>query len=376
MSAQKHPAPRRLAEIAAAIGADLVGDGAFVVSSAQHPALAAGPDTLALAMDEGSAKLLPHTKARAAIVTDRALVDPARFAGGLVAPRDAMRLALAALLDLFPRPVHAGAGIHPTAWVDPAATLGSGVSLGPFVSVGPGARIGAGSVVLDHASIGAGAALGEDCLIHAGVRVGDRCRLGKRVIVQPNAVIGADGFSFVQRGVGSVESARRSGGTITDANTAHVRINSIGWVELGDDVEIGAGTCIDRGTLAATRVGRGTKIDNLCQIAHNCTIGEDCLIAGHTGLAGSVKLGNRVVLAGRVGVADNRTIGDDSIVVAGSGVGQDIPPKQIWGGYPAGPRERKAVEMLNVGRLPRIQRDLEAAKERLDRLERALGPGT
>lgn len=372
MSALKHPAPRSLAELATLLEAELIGDGAEMVASVAHPALA-GPGALALAMDEGSAKLLPDTRARAAIVTGKARLDPARFAGGLVTRLPA-RVALAALLDLFPRPVHVAKGVHPTAWIDPTAELGAGVSIGPFVSVGPGARIGAGSAVLDHASIGAGATVGDDCLIHAGARIGDRCRLGKRVIVHPNAAIGADGFSYVQREDGSIESAKRTGGTITATNTGNIRIGSIGWVELGDDVEIGAGTCVDRGTLAATRIGRGTKIDNLCQIAHNCAIGEDCLIAGHSGLAGSVKLGNRVVLAGRVGVADNRSIGDDSIVVAGSGVGQDIPPRSVWGGYPAGPREKKAVEMLNIGRLPRIQRDLETAKERLDRLERAIGP--
>ncbi|MCW5774006.1 MAG: UDP-3-O-(3-hydroxymyristoyl)glucosamine N-acyltransferase, partial [Rhodospirillaceae bacterium] len=261
-------------------------------------------------------------------------------------------------------------GIHPSAAIDPSAVVGEGAAIGPFCHVGPGARIGARTRIVSKSPIGPGAAIGADCLIHAGARIGDRCVLGDRVILQPNVVIGADGFGYVTPEKGSIESAKETGGRIEAKNTALVRIHSIGNVVIGDDVEIGAGTCIDRGTLGATRIGRGTKIDNLVQIGHNCTIGENCLIAGMCGLSGSVTVGNRVTLAGGVGVADHVKIGDDAIVMARSGVATAVPPREVWGGYPAMPREEAARQLFHTRRAPRMLRDIEDLKQRLARLEK------
>lgn len=357
---------RSLSDIATALGAQLVGDGSIMVRGVAHPAMAA-PDMLALAVEEGAEKALSHTKAMAAAVAEGRASALSSMKGGIVVARP--RLALAKLLEIFDRPPVAPAGVNPSAVVDPSASIGDGVSIGPLCHVGPRARIGARSRILAQVSVGADASVGEDCLLHSGSRIGDRCVLGNRVIVQPNAVIGGDGFSFVTPEKGSIESAYASGGRIEAQNLEIVRINSVGFVQIGDDVEIGASTCIDRGTLGPTRIGRGTKIDNLVQIGHNCTIGENCLIAGMCGLSGSVKLGNRVTLAGGVGVADHLSIGDDAIVMARSGVGTSIPPREIWFGYPAQPRTAAVRALMDGQHAALARRDISQLKQRVARLE-------
>ncbi|MFO0988200.1 MAG: UDP-3-O-(3-hydroxymyristoyl)glucosamine N-acyltransferase [Alphaproteobacteria bacterium] len=370
MTAAAAPA-RTLTDIAAALGAQLVGDGSVLIRGVAHPAMAAA-DMLALAVEDGAEKLLARTRASTAAVAEGRAAALAGLKGGIVVKRP--RLALARLLEIFDRPPVTAPGIHPSAVIDPTATIGPDASIGPLAAVGPQARIGARVRILAQATVGAGAAIGDDTLIHSGARIGDRCVLGRRVIVQPNAVIGADGFSFVTPEKGSVESARESG-RIEAQNTAIVRINSIGNVEIGDEAEIGAGTMVARGTLGPTRIGRGTKIDNLCQIGHNCTIGANCLIAGKVGLSGSVKLGDRVTLAGAVGVADHVSIGDDSILLAGSGVATSVPPGEIWGGMPAQPYKDVKNLHVNFKRLPRMVRDMLALRDRVAELEKRLQAG-
>lgn len=370
MTAAAAPA-RSLTDIATALGAQLVGDGSVLVRGVAHPAMAAA-DMLALAVEEGAEKLLPRTKAAAAAVAEGRAEALAGLKGGIVVKRP--RLALAMLLEIFDRPPVAAAGVHPSAVIDPTATIGPDASIGPLCFVGANARVGARVRLLAQVTVGAGASVGDDSLIHSGARIGERCVLGQRVIVQPNAVIGADGFSFVTPERGSIESARETG-RVEAQNVAIVRINSIGNVELGDEVEIGAATMVARGTLGPTRIGRGTKIDNLCQIGHNCTIGANCLIAGNVGISGSVKIGDRVTLAGGVGVADHLSIGDDSILIAGSGVWQSIPPREIWGGYPAQPWKESQNFYLHVKRLPRMLRDMMALRDRVAELEKRLQAG-
>ena len=145
---------------------------------------------------------------------------------------------------------------------------------------------------------------------------------------------------------------------------------SLGGLVVGNDVEIGANSCIDQGTIVPTRIGQGTKIDNQVQIGHNVTVGENCLICGRVGIAGSVTIGDRVVLGGAVGIADHLTIGNDAIVMAMSGVGTNIPQKAVFGGFPATPRERMMENFLNINRLKLFFRKIEALTERLDQIEK------
>lgn len=362
-------ATHTLHDIARALGADLVGDGSVVVATVAHPLLAEGADTLALATDETAELALSETRAVSAVVVSGREAALAPLKGGIVVSRP--RYALAQLLEMFARPPVVESGVHPSAIVHPTATIGADVSIGAGCHIGPGTTIGGRTCVLPHVTLGADVTVGEDSLIHAGVRIGDRCVLGHRVIVHPNAVIGSDGFGFVTPEKGSVESAKATG-RVESTNVALVRVNSIGIVVIDDDVEIGAGTCVDRGTVGVTRIGRGTKIDNLVQIGHNSTIGENCLIAGTCGLSGSVTLGDRVSLGGGVGVSDHISIGDDAVIVARSGVATSVPPRQVWGGFLAAPWQDATQDLFSTRRVPRMLRDLDDLRQRLARLEQRM----
>jgi len=348
-----------LADLAAALGLELVGDGAIRIRRPAHPA-EAGPDDLAVAMDRRYGDALSAGRARAAILWPGA--DPAEHGldAALLAPRP--RYAMAGLTAHFAPPTEAAPGVHPSAVIDPSAELGRAASVGPLAVIGPGARVGAGAVVLAHASLGAQAEIGSGTVLHSGARVGARCRLGARVLVHPNAVIGADGFSFTTAEPGAVEAAKARGAVDTPSDAGHVRIHSLGAVAIGDDVEIGAGATIDRGTLRDTVVGAGTKIDNQVQVGHNVRIGRDCLICAQVGLAGSAEIGDRVVLGGKVGVADNIRIGEDSVVAGASAVGSHVPARSVMMGVPAMPRDRFRRLHMALGRLPRMMERLAAAE--------------
>ena len=367
------PEPHTLNDLAELLGAEVLGDGGFTVSAVAHPVFARHRETLALAMDEGSHALLCRTHAGAAIVARGMELDPERFAGGL-AFEGRSRAVLARLTRLFSPPLHHAPGIHPSAVVDPDAKIGDGASVGPLCVVGPGARIGAGAVLLSQVTVAAGAEVGAGSILHPGVRIGENCAIGQTCILHHNASIGADGFGFVTAEEGSVESAQQTG-EVSAFNFDILRIDSLGTAIVGDNVEIGAGSCVDRGTLGPTRIGDGTKIDNLVQIGHNATVGENVMIAGSAGLAGSAKVGDRAVIGGMAGIADHRTVGDDAIVAGKAGVARDIEPRAVYAGFPARPiKEQRTLEMnqLRVGRALRRLRDL---TERVDRLERGADGG-
>ncbi len=358
------PKQYKLSELARLVGAEVVGEGSVSVCGIAHPG-DANTDELALAINAEALAALNVTAARAAVVA--AIPKPSHLAGYLVVQRP--RYAMAQLLQIFVRRPHATLGIHPTAHVDESASIANDASIGALCHVGPGTTVGDGSVLLPQVTLGAEISVGKNCLFHAGVRIGDRITIGDRVILQANACIGADGFSYETAERGSVEAVKEAGEVVA-FNTNIVRVNSIGTVVLGNDVEIGAGSTVDRATMGATVVGNGTKIDNLVLVAHNCVIGENCLIAGQTGISGSVRIGDRVVLAGKVGIADHLTIGDDAMVTAGSGVASNIPARAIYGGYPASPWKRKRAEYYNTARLGRTIRNLLDLRRRVAEIER------
>ena len=336
-----------LKEIADAIGGRLLGDGSLTITRLTHPADARDTGDLALATDPKLLRLLKENIA-AVVAGDERESD--FLAARIIVSRP--RVALAHLTALFAEPVGTKVGIHLTAEIEPGVKIGLNVSIGAFVYIGAHAQIGDNAVLHPQCYIGEGAQIGSDTMIHAGVKIGARTVVGDRVIIHYNASIGADGFSFVTPQTGSVEAAKAtSKSEVTASNTSLLRIASLAPVILGDDVEIGANTTIDRGTIAPTRIGKGTKIDNQVQIGHNVTIGENCMICGRTGIAGSVTIGNRVVLGGATGVADHVTIGDDAIAMAMSGIAGNVPPRAIVGGIPAAPREKTMENLFNISRL-------------------------
>ena len=359
---------KTLGEIAKYLDGKLQGDPAVVINRIVHPALVQGPGDLALVLSANVLDLLKRNQATNAIAP--AELDSLDVPNYILISRP--RLALARLLELFERPVYSGEGIHPTAAIDLTAKIGENVSIGPHCWVGPNSVIGTGSRLICNVSIGADVEIGEKVLMHPGVNVGDRCKIGNRVIIQPNASIGGDGFAFVTEEPGNVEAARQKKQIVesTNANSERVRINSIGNVVIEDDVEIGAGTCIDRGTLGETKIGKGTKIDNLVQIGHNVTIGKNCLIVAQAGMGGSAKVGERVVMGGQAGLPDHMSVGDDAVVVAQSGLGGDVQARQTVIGSPAMPVREYLQQQMNFKRLSRLNQRVKELEAKLAELER------
>jgi UDP-3-O-[3-hydroxymyristoyl] glucosamine N-acyltransferase len=326
-----------IAEIAAAIGAPFEGAGDLMVEGAAEPA-SATPDQLALATNPKYAEGLRLGQARAALLWPGADWRALGLQAAIFAPRG--RLAMAGLTQKLD---------------DPTAEIGEGAAIGPFVSIGAGARIGPRARIASQVSIGAGASIGADALLLEGVKIGARVQIGDRVICQPGCVIGADGFSFVTPEKSGVEEIRATLGIRDEIREQHWhRIHSLGAVILGDDIEVGANSCIDRGTIRSTRIGNRTKIDNLVHIAHNVEMGEDCLICGMVGIAGSAKIGSRVVMAGQVGVVDNVFVGDDVIVGAGAKVMTNAPAGRVLLGYPAIKMDTQIEIQKATRRLPRL----------------------
>jgi UDP-3-O-[3-hydroxymyristoyl] glucosamine N-acyltransferase len=257
-----------------------------------------------------------------------------------------------------------GGGVHPSAVVDPSARLGAGVAVGPLCVIGPEAEIGAGTVLGPQVQIGRGARIGASGIVHAGVRIGAGVKIGARFVAQPGAVVGADGFSFVTPEQSGVESARASlGETGTEAAQSWARIHSLGSVSIGDDVELGANSCIDRGTVRDTVIGDGCKFDNLVQIGHNVAIGRDCLICAQVGVAGSSRIGNNVVLGGQSGVSDNLVVGDRAILGGASVVLSNVPAGRVMLGYPAVRMDSHIETYKGLRRLSRLFRDVAELKK-------------
>jgi UDP-3-O-[3-hydroxymyristoyl] glucosamine N-acyltransferase len=244
------------------------------------------------------------------------------------------------VLHLRGAPPERAAFIHPRAMIDPSVRLGPGASIAAGATVEAGVVIGARVYLAAGVVVGRDCRLGDDVQLHPNVVLYPRTILGNRVIIHAGSVIGADGFGY-----------RLQGGR-------HVKVPQLGHVEIGDDVEIGACTTIDRGTFGATSIGAGTKIDNLVQIGHNCRIGRHNLLVSQLGIAGSSSTGDYVVLAGQVGVTDHVHIGDRTIIGAKAGVTKDIPPDQRMLGAPATPeREQKRI-LMSVERLPEMRQQL------------------
>lgn len=344
--------PFSVGEIAAAMGAQAAGDLEFVVERAREPS-AAGPQDLALAMDPAYGARLAEGRAQAAFLWPGADWQALGLKAAIFAPRG--RLAMAGLTQLMRRPPQIGPGLHETVIIGPGAEIGEGAAIGPYVTIGAGVRIGARARIASHVSIAEGAVIGDDALILNGACIGPGVSIGARFVCQPGAAIGADGFSFVTPEPSGVEEIRSTLSQRTGFRAqAWVPIHALASVSIGDDVEFGANSTIDRGTIRDTTVGSGTKIDNLVQIGHNCQIGRDCLFCGLVGIAGSARIGDRVVLGGQVGVGDHVQIGDDVIAGGASKIMNNAPAGRVLLGYPAVKMEMHFEMQKALRRLPKL----------------------
>ena len=299
------------------------------------PPLLADENTLALALGEDEIENLAKSGAKAALVPLGVQID-----GLTTIEVERPRLAMMKLITLFYVPPMVNENVHPTAVVDPSAKLGQNVCIGANVVISANAQIGDNSKILANSYIGSDVKIGSNCFFHPNVNIGDRVQVGNDVILHHGVSLGADGFSFVTENPDNIEQARRDG-EIKETEQKHVifKIPSIGSVVIGNNVEIGANTTIDRGTIENTIIGDNTKIDDLVMIGHNCRIGKGCLIVSQVGIAGSCVIGDRVVIAGQAGLADHIEIGSDSIIAAKAGVTKSFPERSIIVGIPAVPRK-------------------------------------
>jgi UDP-3-O-[3-hydroxymyristoyl] glucosamine N-acyltransferase len=293
--------------------------------------------------------LLASTRAGAVIVPRATASLPGKTLIRVDDPDLALTVALQVLGPPIPQ---VAPGVDPRAVIDPSATT-TGAAIAAGVFVGPRAVIAPGTQLHPGVYIGADTHIGRDCILWPNVVVRERCTLGDRVIIHPNATIGADGFGYLPRG------------------GRHHKIPQVGIVAIEDDVEIGAGTTIDRAKSGVTRIGRGTKIDNLVQVGHNCDIGEDCIIVAQVGVSGSTTLGRNVVLAGQVGVADHVKVGDRVVVTAQSGVYQNVEPGTALGGAPAVEQRQYLRQSIALRRLPEMVGQLRELIRRIEKLESA-----
>ncbi|MCE5270047.1 UDP-3-O-(3-hydroxymyristoyl)glucosamine N-acyltransferase [bacterium] len=243
-------------------------------------------------------------------------------------------------------------GIHPTAVVDPSATIEAGVYIGPLVVVEPNAHIGEGSILQARSYVGEYSRIGAQTRLMPGVTVLDHVTVGQRCLLQSGCVLGGDGFGFV-----------------CDRRGVQQKVPQVSGLVLGDDVEVGANTTIDRGTLAPTRIGNGVKFDNLVHIAHNVEIGDNTLVVAQVGVSGSTKVGRSVILAGQAGVGGHLRIGDRVKVGAQAGVTKSIPVDAEVSGYPARPHHESLRSQALISRLPQMIDTVKGLLERVRRLE-------
>ena len=236
-------------------------------------------------------------------------------------------------------------GIEQPSYIAEGVELPDDVYVGAFAYIGRGAKIGRGVKIFPQAYIGDNVVIGDNSIIKPGVKIYHNCRIGKRCIIHGGAVIGADGFGFAP------------------VNDKYNKIPQIGNVELDDDVEIGANTCIDRATMGSTRIGKGVKLDNLIQVAHNVEIGENTVMAAQVGIAGSTKIGARCMVAGQVGFAGHITVGDDNQIGAQSGIPNSVGSGLRLMGYPAIEARDFARNIVYIKNIPKMQERISALEK-------------
>jgi UDP-3-O-[3-hydroxymyristoyl] glucosamine N-acyltransferase len=306
----------------------------------------AGPADLSFLAHPRYLRYVDATRAGALLVTT-ALADRATGVRVRIKVPDVHR-ALALLVPrLHPEPRRA-AGLHPTVVVGAGSVLGEGVTVGAYTVLGDGVVLGDRVRIGPGCVLGDGCVLGEDVVLHPQVTLYAGSRIGARSILHSGVRVGVDGFGYAF------------------VDGAHRKIPQVGGCLIGADVEIGANTTIDRGSIGSTEIGDGVKIDNLVHIAHNVRIGAHSVIVAQVGIAGSTTVGRGVTLAGQVGVTGHVTIGDGATLAAQAGVFGDVPPGGLWSGYPARPHREALRAQAALARLPKLIQRVRRLEARAD----------
>ena len=319
----------------------------------------AGPNDIAFVGNRKAAAQASQSRAGCLLVADE-------FPDGRTLIRVAdPRAGFAAVIGLlYPSPA-VTPGIHPTAVIAPDAEIAATAAIGAFSSIGSGARIGERTSVGAGCAIGAGVRIGADGLLHARVTIYDHVAIGNRAVLHSGCVLGADGFGFVR------------------GPNGYQKFPQIGRVEIGDDVEIGANSCVDRAALGVTRLGDGVKLDNLVHIGHNCSIGRHVVIAAQTGLSGGVIVEDYAVIGGQVGIGDKARIESEAVLGSGCGIltSKIVRKGQVVWGTPARPLKQHLEQLANLARLPQLRQEVAQLQEKLEKerpekgLERKPDPG-
>ncbi len=335
-------------EIARLLGGTVQGDPATEITGV-NGLLEAAPGDLCFVRSDRYLSGLYETSASAALVSKP--VDPKPLATVIVV--DEPEQAFVRVLHMFaaersPRPA---AGIHERAFVAPGAVLGENVSIGPNACVEEGAVLGDGVVLYPGVYIGRGSTVGPETLVYPNAVIREGVRIGARCVLHAGVCIGSDGFGFVPMG------------------GVWMKIPQVGTVEIGDDVEIGSNTAVDRATFGVTKLGNGVKIDNLVQIGHNVQIGEHTVIAGMAGVAGSTVIGSRVRVGASAGINGHITIGDGASIAARSGVTRSVAPGQVVSGYPAMDHAQQRRVLVVQAKLPELAKRVRELEARLAALE-------
>lgn len=335
-------------KIADMIGARVIGNAGYEIhgiSSFDD----AGPGDLTFAVDPGYLSRLDDTRAGAVIVPKTLCPDPGSRTTFLLS--SSPKLSFFKVVELLFPQDEPGEFIHPSAVIGPGATIGEGTCIDANVVIGRDVVIGAHVHLMAGVFVGDCVRIGNRCLIKPNTVIMDKSRLGRGVIVHSNTVIGSDGFGFTQ------------------GTDGHAKLIHTGYVDIGDNCEIGACNTIDRGTLGVTRIGRGVKIDNQVHIAHNVKIGDNTLVVAQVGIAGSTRIGANVIIAGKAGVSGHLSIGDGSIVGPYAGVSKDVPPNEIVSGIPHMPHKTWLKVANIISRLPGMRTKLLSFEKRLNALE-------
>lgn len=340
---------KTLKELAGAVGGELIGDPDVTISGIASIG-DCREDEMTLAVDEKYIARVRGAKIGALLV--KAKVDDLSVPQIVVA--DPKRAAIQ-IAYLFSDPAAPVPGISSLAFVDSTAVVDPTATVMPFAYIGPEAAVGAKSLVYPHVYIGRKAAIGRECTLHPHAVLGDRCRLGDRAILHNHASIGADGFGYHPDGQGG-----------------HAKIPQLGIVVIGNDVEIGACSCVDRATFGRTVVGDGTKIDNQVQIAHNCLIGKNSLIVAQVGFSGSTVVEDNVTVAARAATAGHVTIGKGAVIGAMTAVIEDVAPGAMVGGIPARDHIEWKRSVIAVEKLPAALKQLRRLEKRVEELESRL----
>lgn len=343
----------KLAELAAYLGCPVEGN-AEVEIHGVAPLQQAGPGELSFVEGEKFYPLLKVTRAEALILGPKVPTPDIPCLR-----TEHPRLIFARALELFYRPVHPAPGIHPTAVVGNNVRLGQDVHLGAHVVVADDVVLGDGVIVYPNCTLYQGVRVGAHTVIHANCAIQERTEIGSDCVFQSGAVIGAEGFGFVPTADGSWYKMQQSG-----------------HVVLGDRVEVGANTTIDRPAIGETRISNGVKIDNQVMIGHGVQVGENSLLVSQVGLAGGAKIGRNVILAGQVGVADHINVGDRVIASAKTGIPGDVEAGMVISGYPALPNAvwRRASAIYR--RLPELYQTIRTLQRQVADLQSRVGTDT